>query len=79
MLLFLKLVFALSLCVIFIATEVQAQDYEVADITCAFSGSGHLSARLRKPDGFVGDPVFADARRAGPENNRHCHIQQDIR
>jgi len=62
-----------------LARRASAQDYEVADISCAFSGAGELTARLRKPEGFAGDPVFADARRAGDRSQRHCRIRPDQR
>ncbi|XP_021951890.2 uncharacterized protein LOC110848861 isoform X2 [Folsomia candida] len=43
---------------------VLGQNYEVADIDCAIGTGGKelLTARLRRPDGFRGMPIFADDR-----------------
>ncbi len=55
----------------------------MADISCTFDEPGSdpgdpggggrekLTALLRKPEGFRGTPIFADARQVGEEN---CHI-----
>ncbi len=60
------------------------QDYEVADISCAFSsdegggGDGdRLTARLRKPEGFRGAPIFADARQVDAATDERCRIAPD--
>ncbi|XP_043211379.1 uncharacterized protein LOC122375871 [Amphibalanus amphitrite] len=57
------------------------QDYEVAEIRCSFSGDGgapdRLSARLRKPPGFRGDPLFADDRQVIPQLDSACQIRAD--
>ncbi|XP_064102943.1 uncharacterized protein LOC135213043 [Macrobrachium nipponense] len=68
-------------------TAANAQDYQVADINCDFEeesnwtdeGPDTLSARLKKPPGFKGHPLFADDRRADPLRDETCQIRQDIR
>ena len=63
------------------------QDYEVADIECSFGEisveskqqriNQKLTAKLRKPDGFKGSPIFADERKVDPANHPDCQIRQD--
>ncbi|CAG7830945.1 unnamed protein product [Allacma fusca] len=63
-----------------------SQDYEVADIDCAVGTGGKelLTARLRKPDGFRGSPIFADDRGTAVRDvaqdiakDLPCQIQHD--
>ncbi|KAJ3661834.1 hypothetical protein Zmor_006216 [Zophobas morio] len=61
-----------------------AQDYEVTEIQCTF-GSGNnvgsrdsILAKLRKPDGFKGNPLFADDRGVDPEKDHVCQIRPDV-
>ncbi|KAL7646332.1 UNVERIFIED_CONTAM: hypothetical protein RMT77_003241 [Armadillidium vulgare] len=62
------------------------QDYQVADINCKFpdgvlnpSGisGGEFSAKLRKPPGFMGTPLFADDRYVNPEIDPICQIRKN--
>ena len=64
-----------------------AQDYEVGDIECSFGRVGvennrkineRLTARLRKPEGFEGTPIFADDRKVDPLRDSACQIRPDI-
>ena len=64
-----------------------AQDYEVGDIECSFGRVGveknrktneRLTARLRKPEGFEGTPIFADDRKVDPLRDPECQIRPDI-
>ena len=64
-----------------------AQDYEVGDIECSFGKVGiennrkineRLTAKLRKPEGFKGTPIFADDRRVDPARNPVCQIRPDL-
>ncbi|XP_001601983.1 uncharacterized protein LOC100117856 isoform X2 [Nasonia vitripennis] len=56
-----------------------AQDYEVSDIQCsgASSTSDLLTAKIRRPIGFRGGPLFADDRAADPLVDIHCQIRPD--
>lgn len=36
-----------------------------------------ITARLKKPVGFKGAPLFADDRSVNPESDRACVIRQD--
>ncbi|XP_017783560.1 PREDICTED: uncharacterized protein LOC108567538 [Nicrophorus vespilloides] len=60
-----------------------AQDYEVSEIQCTFaSGNGMgtrdlIVAKLKKPDGFKGAPLFADDRAVDPEADPLCQIRPD--
>lgn len=54
----------------------------VSDIQCSFSAQGSsasdaITARLKKPVGFKGAPLFADDRSVNPETDRTCLIRQD--
>lgn len=54
----------------------------MSDIQCSFSAQGSsttdsITARLKKPVGFKGAPLFADDRSVNPEADRHCIIRQD--
>lgn len=64
----------------------------MADIKCDFgdeavgeeaglvgSKSQRLSAKLMKPAGFRGHPLFADDKRADPFSDQKCQIRQDSR
>ena len=60
--------------------EVVAQDYSVTDIDCQYGGeaqAGIISARLRKPQGFQGVPIFADDRTIDPETSEVCSIRRN--
>ena len=37
-----------------------------------------MTARLRKPEGFEGTPIFADDRKVDPLRNPECQIRPDI-
>ena len=63
-----------------------AQDYEVAEIECSFGEMNvdssqrinqRLTAKLKKPEGFKGSPIFADERKVDPENHPECQIRPD--
>lgn len=56
-----------------------AQDYEVSDIQCSGSGSAsdYLTAKIKRPIGFKGTPLFADDRSADPLVDIHCQIRPD--
>ncbi|XP_063235699.1 uncharacterized protein LOC134538366 [Bacillus rossius redtenbacheri] len=64
---------------------VRPQDYDVSDIQCSFASSapGHaagkdsIAARLRKPEGFRGHPLFADDRQVDPLSDQACRIRPD--
>ena len=69
-----------------IVFQVFAQDYEVADIDCSFGEVGiennrkvneRLRARIRKPEGFKGAPIFADDRRIDPALDPVCQIRPE--
>ncbi|XP_049807606.1 uncharacterized protein LOC126251319 [Schistocerca nitens] len=70
--------------------HVHCQDYYVSDIHCTFGGSSgsdsaaaapgvrdSISARLRKPEGFRGSPLFADERQADPLTDPVCQIRPE--
>lgn len=64
------------------AGHVIAQDYDVGDIQCSFSTAGSkvedlITARLKRPVGFKGTPLFADDRSLPAESDRHCIIKKD--
>lgn len=72
---------------IFISTVfpviIRAQDYDVSDIQCSFATSTSstqdlITARLKKPNGFKGSPLFADDRSVNPEIDRACTIRQEV-
>ncbi|XP_058060491.1 uncharacterized protein LOC131211142 [Anopheles bellator] len=61
---------------------VRAQDYDVTDIQCSFASQGSnlgdiITARLKKPIGFKGAPLFADDRGVIPETDFACSIKHD--
>ncbi|XP_072382491.1 uncharacterized protein [Diabrotica undecimpunctata] len=62
---------------------VNGQDYEVTEIQCTFAISNSVGSRdsiiakLRKPDGFKGHPLFADDRGVDAESDSSCQIRQD--
>ncbi|XP_052898057.1 uncharacterized protein LOC128304858 [Anopheles moucheti] len=61
---------------------VRAQDYDVTDIQCSFASQGSnlgdiITAKLKKPIGFKGAPLFADDRGVNPETDFACSIKQD--
>ncbi len=60
----------------------------MADISCSFregeeeekpfeDSNELLTARLRKPDGFRGAPIFADARQVDGATDGQCRITGD--
>ncbi|KAF4526467.1 hypothetical protein B566_EDAN014079 [Ephemera danica] len=53
----------------------------VSDLQCSFSSQGGgrdaISARLRKPAGFRGSPLFADDRNVDAATDPHCQIRLD--
>ena len=51
------------------------QDYSVTDIQCSQGEQAGVSATLRKPPGFLGAPIFADARDQEPETSEVCSIR----
>lgn len=55
------------------------QDYEVSDIQCSGAGSAAdlLTAKIKRPVGFRGTPLFADDRSANPLADIHCQIRPD--
>ena len=66
--------------------QTNAQDYEVQKIECSFGEvsvennrriNQILSARLTKPEGFQGSPIFADDRSINPETDPICSIRND--
>ncbi|XP_046413461.1 uncharacterized protein [Neodiprion pinetum] len=63
----------------FTANLCLAQDYEVSEIQCSLAGSGSdlLTAKIRRPVGFKGAPLFADDRAANPLTDPSCQIRPD--
>ena len=62
------------------SSKVVAQDYSVTDIDCQYGGeaqTGIISARLKKPQGFQGVPIFADDRTIDPETSDVCSIRRN--
>ncbi|EFA00531.2 uncharacterized protein LOC100142231 [Tribolium castaneum] len=61
-----------------------SQDYEVTEIQCTFASGNSIGprdsiiAKLRKPDGFKGNPLFADDRGVDPETDHVCQIKPDL-
>jgi hypothetical protein len=53
----------------------------VSELQCSFTSQGgnrdQISARLRKPGGFRGSPLFADDRRVDPATDPYCQIRLD--
>lgn len=54
----------------------------VSDIQCSFSSQSStvgdsISAHIKKPVGFKGDPLFADDRLVNPLTDRYCIIKPD--
>lgn len=55
----------------------------VSDIQCSFatptsSTQDMITARLKKPNGFKGAPLFADDRSVNPETDRTCSIRPEV-
>ncbi|XP_050539162.1 uncharacterized protein LOC126904289 [Daktulosphaira vitifoliae] len=75
---------------VFKAQEVSSQDYDVSEIQCSFSSDSLragkallsvkdvISARLKKPEGFKGHPLFADDRTVDPLIDPFCQIRPDL-
>ncbi|XP_014279287.1 uncharacterized protein [Halyomorpha halys] len=66
-----------------VGTVTVAQDYDVSDIECTFGAEGgrsadSITARLKRPEGFKGDPLFADDRAIDPLTHPACRITPDI-
>lgn len=68
----------------------KCQDYDVTDIQCTFATNptttntitapsvrDQIVARLKKPEGFRGNPLFADDRAVDPEADPLCQIRPD--
>lgn len=54
----------------------------VSDIQCSFATTSsstvdQITARLKKPVGFKGAPLFADDRNVNPETDRACSIRPE--
>lgn len=63
-------------------TVAVAQDYDVSEIQCSFASPGTtlgdvITAKLKKPMGFKGHPLFADDRSVNPEIDYTCTIKPD--
>ncbi|OAD57157.1 hypothetical protein WN48_02707 [Eufriesea mexicana] len=73
-----RMVTRLNRCYFTVAATV-AQDYEVSDIQCSGAGSAAdlLTAKIKRPVGFRGAPLFADDRSANPVTDIHCQIRPD--
>ncbi|XP_063971877.1 uncharacterized protein LOC135159768 isoform X2 [Diachasmimorpha longicaudata] len=56
-----------------------AQDYEVSNIQCSASTATAdlLTAKIKRPIGFKGSPLFADDRAADPLTDIHCQIRPE--
>lgn len=56
----------------------------VTEIQCTFAISNNAAtrdsiiAKLRKPEGFKGHPLFADDRAVDPETDITCQIRPDL-
>lgn len=55
---------------------------KVSEIQCSFttassSTADMITARLKKPAGFKGSPLFADDRGVNPEMDRACSIRPE--
>lgn len=56
--------------------------FEVSDIQCSFATTTSttadvITARLKKPAGFKGAPLFADDRNVNPDTDRACSIRPE--
>lgn len=67
----------------FLVTEIQCSfsngnDDEMSSPLGSISSSKDMIvAKLRKPDGFKGHPLFADDRAANPETDPQCQIKPE--
>ncbi|CAB3362074.1 Hypothetical predicted protein [Cloeon dipterum] len=73
---------ALALCLLIqVVPWSAAQDYDVTNLQCSFASNGgtrdSISAKLRKPSGFRGAPLFADDRAVDPSTDPQCQIRLD--
>lgn len=55
----------------------------MSEIQCSFatptsSTQDMITARLKKPNGFKGAPLFADDRSVNPEIDRDCSIRPEV-
>lgn len=62
--------------------EIRAIGCVVSDIQCSFSitesaGQNFITAKLKRPPGFKGDPLFADERSTNPDTDYSCTIKRD--
>jgi hypothetical protein len=64
--------------------QAHCQDYEVGEIECSFGEISldnnsrihqKLTAKLKKPEGFKGSPIFADERKVDPSLDPNCQIR----
>uniref|UniRef100_A0A182S9H7 ZP domain-containing protein n=1 Tax=Anopheles maculatus TaxID=74869 RepID=A0A182S9H7_9DIPT len=65
-----------------IGEGVRQKNESVTDIQCSFASQGSnlgdiITAKLKKPIGFKGAPLFADDRGVNPETDFACSIKQD--
>lgn len=58
-------------------------NFAVTEIQCTFANGNSLASRdsivakLKKPDGFRGSPLFADDRNVDPDTDTICQIRSD--
>lgn len=58
--------------------------FTVTEIQCTFANGNNIGSRdsiiakLRKPEGFKGHPLFADDRAVDPERDPSCQIRPDL-
>ncbi|XP_069702001.1 uncharacterized protein [Periplaneta americana] len=72
---------------------IAGQDYDVSDVQCTFGSNNGIdthrhhglgaakdtiAAKLRKPEGFKGSPIFADDRQVDPLTDVACQIRPDL-
>lgn len=64
--------------------NIRISTVSVTEIQCTFANGNRDSARdsiiakLRKPEGFKGHPLFADDRAVDPERDPSCQIRPDL-
>ncbi|KAH1008585.1 uncharacterized protein LOC109541770 [Dendroctonus ponderosae] len=73
----------IALLLLFFVGTIEAQDYDVTEIQCTFavsqgSAKDTVMAKLRKPEGFKGHPIFADDRAVDPTRDAVCQIRPDL-
>ncbi|XP_053695206.1 uncharacterized protein LOC128742778 [Sabethes cyaneus] len=77
-----QLMATVAVAAVMLLPSTRAQDYDVTDIQCSFASQGSnlgdiITAKLKKPIGFKGAPLFADDRAVNPEADFACSIKQD--